>query len=135
MKKILIAAFIATHLMTAASAADLTEVARAERTRTGAFAGARLRISLNETRSRPVRAGLTISPTVHGVRPDGSVRLRIGEGLEYDVTGPGSPELSLAGRPMGALLNDQEGSIGAATTFRPKSLGSQLLSGSRASAI
>ena len=112
MKKVLIIALLAAQLGTAASAADLVDPTRSESTRTGAFAGARLRISLDPERRERVRAGLALAPTVHVGRDDGSGRLRIGEGLEFGLSERRAPELSFGGTPLKDLTGGGEGADG-----------------------
>ena len=79
-----------------AHAADLLEEARQRETHTGAFAGARLRVSLGGVRES-TRAGMVVAPSVH-VIANGASRLRIGEGLEYGVSDRRPAGISLAGR-------------------------------------
>lgn len=112
MKKILIAALLGAQLAAPAAAADLIEDVRSEGTRTGSFAGARLRISLDGAPRERVRAGLTLAPTTHSLR-GGAARMRIGEGLEYGLTDRRGPALSLAGRPVGELAQGPRGPDGS----------------------
>lgn len=56
-------------------------------TRFGAFAGARLRLSLGGGEKARPRIGLTLAPTQQSFRADGRQRLRFGEGLELGFTG------------------------------------------------
>jgi hypothetical protein len=65
-------------------------------TRTGAFAGARLRLPLGPARTERLRAGLTVAPMVEARQSDGSVRTRFGEGLELGVSGDETVGLSFA---------------------------------------
>jgi len=103
-KKIVIAALIAAQLSGPAAAADLVDT-RSESTRQGAFAGARIRISLDSEPRERVRAGLTLAPTRHDVRPDGTARLRFGEGLEFGATERRAPGLTFAGQPVRDLAS------------------------------
>jgi hypothetical protein len=114
MKKLTIAALVAAQLASVAPApaADLIDTREQESTRTGSFAGARLRISLDREPRERVRAGLTIAPTTQSVRADGATRLRIGEGLEYGVTDRRGPALALAGRPVRELAEGPRGPDG-----------------------
>ena len=108
MTKILLAGFIAAQITTAASAADFADAARVESTRTGAFAGVRLRVSLDGQPRERVRAGLALAPTLHVGREDGSERLRIGEGLEFGLSDRRPAHLSIAGRPLQELVREGE---------------------------
>lgn len=102
LKKIAIAALISGQLASPAMAADLVD-GRTESVRTGAFAGLRLRVSLDAEPQERVRGGLTFAPTRHDVATDGSARLRMGEGLEYGLSDRRAPELRFAGRPVREL--------------------------------
>lgn len=64
--------------------------------RMGAFAGARLRLSLGGPERR-IRGGLTFAPTHHRASLDGETRLRFGEGFEYGLVGRGPATLSILG--------------------------------------
>lgn len=113
MRKLMIAALLAGQAATPAVAADLVDT-RSENVRQGAFAGARLRISLDREARERVRAGVTIAPTRHDVRSDGTARLRLGEGLEFGATERGAPALTLAGQPV----RDLAAPVGPAGTSR-----------------
>jgi hypothetical protein len=104
MKKIAIAALIAGQLAGPAAAADLVDT-RSESMRQGAFAGARVRISLDSEPRERVRAGLALAPTRHDVRPDGSARLRLGEGIELGASERRAPGLTFAGQPVRDLAS------------------------------
>jgi len=104
MKKILVAALALTQLATPAAAAELIRDTGAQERRMGAFAGARFRVSLDREASERLRAGLTLSPTMHDLRSDGSSRLRIGEGLEFGTSEGRAPALSFAGRPVRQIV-------------------------------
>ena len=111
MIKRMIAALAAAQLAAApaaAPAAELIDGAGAEASRAGAFAGVRLRVSLDPEPSERVRAGLVMSPTTHGLRRDGSARMRIGEGLEFGLSERRSAEVSLAGRPVSEIGPEAE---------------------------
>jgi opacity protein-like surface antigen len=111
MKKILIAALLSAQVAAPAAAADLVTEARSEGGRTGSFAGARLRISLDGVSRDRVRAGVTLAPTRHELQ-GGAVRMRVGEGLEFGVTDRRGPQLSLAGRPVRELAQAGRGPDG-----------------------
>ena len=109
MKHLLIAALIGAQLLPCAAPAAAAELAaEPKRTEThmGAFAGARLRVALGGERRERVRAGLTVAPALHGVK-DGTVRLRVGEGLEFGLTERRAPALSLAGRRLSELSGSE----------------------------
>ena len=108
MKKLLIAALAGAQVIMPAAAADLDAARGAEASRTGAFAGVRLRVSLDPQPRERVRAGLAVSPTTHSLRGDGSARMRIGEGLEFGLGESRSAELSLAGRPVSEIGPEAE---------------------------
>jgi opacity protein-like surface antigen len=112
MKKLMIAALIAGQLAVPAQAAELVDARGIEGTRQGAFAGARLRVALDAAARERVRAGVTLAPTRHDVRGDGSARLRIGEGLEFGASDRLAFGLSLAGRPVAEIVQGAGGPEG-----------------------
>lgn len=112
MKKILIAALITAQTASPAAAADLVRDSSAQERRMGAFAGARLRLSLDGVARERVRGGLSVAPTMHDVRADGSARLRIGEGLEFGASDRRSPALSFGGRPLREIVQGPRGPEG-----------------------
>ena len=104
MKRLTIAALIAGQVLTAAQPALAAELAETRTHQMGAFGGVRLRVPLDDHAGRqPVRAGLTLAPTMHGRTPDGASRMRIGEGLELGFTENRPLTLSLAGTPVNRL--------------------------------
>jgi hypothetical protein len=82
-----------------ASAATLHDQEIAARQSVGAFAGGRVRIQLGG-RTAKASAGLALAPMGRSVGQDGSVRLRLGEGVDFASTNGGAPGLRLAGRPI-----------------------------------
>jgi len=123
MKKLMIAALVAGQVLTAAQPAFAADFARAEDQRAGAFGGLRLRIPLDGgPRERQIRAGLTLSPTLHSQAGDGATRLRIGEGLEFGYRSNRPLSFSLAGhdlngRRFGAAQDaDQDNGRGGLST-------------------
>jgi len=110
MRTLLVAALLAAQvgpLAGAARAADLLAEAPQRETRMGAFAGARLRVSLGAGRER-VRAGVAVAPSLHSVE-NGAPRLRVSEGLEYGFSERQPPSLSLAGRQLTDLQRTADG--------------------------
>ena len=102
MRNRLITGLIASHLVAApAAAADMVADPAMTSSRSGAFAGARLRVALGGgEQQRLVRAGLVMAPTVRSQGSDRRSILRFGEGIELGVR-QGSPlGLSIAGRPV-----------------------------------
>ncbi|MDZ4306922.1 hypothetical protein [Allopontixanthobacter sp.] len=82
------------------------EVAGAGHYETGAFAGARLRISLGGNRNQPkVRAGLTIAPTLHHRVNQSAPDINFGEGLEFGHRSGHRFSLSAAGQDIGGKKN------------------------------
>ena len=112
MKRILIAALVASQIASPAAAAELVRESSVQERRMGAFAGARLRVSLDRTARERVRGGLSFSPTMHDVRADGSARLRIGEGLELGLSERSGPGLSFAGTPVRRIVQGPGGPEG-----------------------
>ena len=118
----LIAALVAAPLLVGAqpaAAAGFEEMASVE---SGAFAGARIRLSLGgKHQDRKLRAGLTVAPTLRSQSMAGHARTRFGEGLELGFTGERPLALSLAGRPVSGLLpgggkSEDERRLGVSTT-------------------
>jgi hypothetical protein len=102
MRKVTIAALLATQLAPAAQPAFAADFAATQEQRAGAFAGLRLRVPLDGARQqRQVRAGLAFAPTLHGHGGDGSVRMRIGEGVEFGYRSGRPLSWSIAGRDLG----------------------------------
>jgi hypothetical protein len=110
MRKLLIAAVVLAQLAPCATSVQAAELAAGpqQQTRMGAFAGARLRVSLGG-KKQTVRAGLMAAPSVRSVK-DGASSLRIGEGLEYGLTDRRpQPGLSFAGRQIGSGKHRPDG--------------------------
>ncbi|HEX8192721.1 MAG TPA: hypothetical protein VF552_07445 [Allosphingosinicella sp.] len=105
MKKVMIAALLAAQLAVPAQAADLVDTRTSENMRSGGFAGARVRVSLDAEPRERVRAALTLAPTRHDVRGDGSARVRFGEGLEFGMTDRRGASVSFAGTPVRDLVS------------------------------
>ena len=113
MKRIAIAALIAAQTIAQpAFAADFGDQQTVSTQRQGAFAGARLRVPLGGEASGKARAGLAVAPVLQGRQADGTVRTRLGEGVEFGFTGGKKAELSLAGRPMSQLTQGRTGPDG-----------------------
>jgi hypothetical protein len=55
---------------------------------------------------------VTLAPTRHDLRGDGSARLRFGEGLEFGLSDRRAPGLSLAGRPVAEIVQGAGGPEG-----------------------
>ena len=104
MKYPTIAAFVAAQLLATTQPAFAAELAENQTQQMGMFGGVRLRVPLDGgAESRPVRAGLTIAPTLQTRNLDGEIRTRIGEGLEVGHTGDAPLQVSLAGTPLSQL--------------------------------
>ena len=102
MRKVTIAAVLAAQLASAAQPAFATDFAAPQDQRAGVFAGFRLRVPLDGTpHQRQVRAGLAVAPTMHSLSRDGTLRLRIGEGMEYGFRSNRPLSFSLAGQDLG----------------------------------
>jgi len=111
MKIIVSAALIAAQLAAVAQPAFAAEIQREATAATGAFGGLRLRLPLDGHRNRRTpQLGLAFAPTVHAISEDGAARMRLGEGLEFGISGRGTaPALSIAGRRLGAAQDGQNG--------------------------
>ena len=113
MKTSLIAAVLVAQVLpfaAPAEAAELTAGPQQHDTRMGAFAGARLRIALGDGQRERVRAGLAVAPAMHRIQNDGSMRMGIGEGLEYGFTEKRAPGVSVAGLRISDMQRGPEGS-------------------------
>jgi hypothetical protein len=112
-RKPTIAALVAAQLLGVAQPAAAADLFERDSQRIGAFAGARLRLSLGGGREEQrLRAGLTLAPTMHSRAAGGGIQLRIGEGLEYGVAGREPMRLSLGGMPVNRLVQGGTGPDG-----------------------
>lgn len=109
MKKLLIAALVASQIATPALAQNYSPVRETE---TGTFSGVRVRVPFGGTAREPVRAGLAFAPVARTEHLDGRVRTRIGEGLEFGFNGRGPAQFSLAGTPVNRLVGGRTGPDG-----------------------
>jgi hypothetical protein len=103
MKRLTITALLGGQLLAAAQPAMAANLAQTQPQRMGAFAGFSLRLPLDGARRQPIRAGLALAPTMSSPGADGAVRTRIGEGLEFGVTGRQPLRLTLAGQDVRRL--------------------------------
>lgn len=105
MKRMTIAALAAAQLLGAAGPASAADLVSAEETRAGAFGGLRISVPIDGVRRdvRPIRAGLTIAPTLQARNLQGETRTLIGQGFELGIAGRGPVTLSLAGTRLDRL--------------------------------
>jgi hypothetical protein len=101
MRILLMVSLAAAQIATPAAAAEIVQDAEVARTRSGGFAGARVRLSLDPQERRPLRAGLVVAPVAQAIADDGRVSTRFGEGAELRIRSGGPPVLSLAGQELG----------------------------------
>lgn len=98
MKRSIVAALIAGQILASAEAAQAADFAESRDVRTGAFAGARLRMPIgSDPERRGIQAGLTLAPTMRATASDGRSRLGIGEGVELGFRQREPVALRLAG--------------------------------------
>ena len=109
MRKLLIGALIAGQALGGTAPAFAQGFASAQETRTGAFAGVRIRMPFGGASREPLRAGLAFAPAVRTETQDGRVRTRIGEGLEFGLRGREPAQFSIAGRNFRQLNAQGEG--------------------------
>jgi hypothetical protein len=101
MRKISIAALLATQPLAVAQPAFAADFAAAPEQRAGAFGGFRLRVPLGgRPGTQRLRAGLAIAPTLSSRAGDGETRMRIGEGLEFGFRSGRPLSFSLAGQDL-----------------------------------
>lgn len=113
MKTLTIAALLAGQALAATQPAFAAELSENRTRQVGAFAGFRLRAPLDgNAQERQVRAGLTVSPVMHGRTMSGESQVRIGEGLELGIAGDQPIRLSLAGTPVSQLAQGPAGPDG-----------------------
>ena len=113
MKRLMIAAVLAAQLVAAAQPAFAAELTDTTTRQVGAFGGMRVRVPLDgRAGEQRIRAGLTLSPTMHSRDLRGHSQLRIGEGLELGVNGGDRVVLSLAGTPVSRLAQGPAGPDG-----------------------
>lgn len=104
MKKLTIAALVIAQTLAAAQPAVAAQHFGQQQRQMGAFAGVRLRVSLDGPQAeRGVRAGLALAPAVRSQRSDGATRTQLGEGLELGVAPNRPVTLSLAGTRVDRL--------------------------------
>jgi hypothetical protein len=112
MKKLLIVALVTGQLLVHAAPASAQGSTSLRDTEMGAFGGVRVRIPFGGPARERVRAGLALAPTSRTDYQDGRVRTRIGEGLEFGVSGRGPMQFSLAGTPVNRLAQGRTGPDG-----------------------
>lgn len=119
MKLTLIAALLTAQLAATPSLGATLAPVEASHVRTGAFAGALLRITLGGNDSGQARAGLGIGPLRTAQGADGRIRTSFGEGLEFGSRAGATPQLSFAGRSLDQirLQADAEGDKGGVPTW------------------
>jgi hypothetical protein len=112
MKKLTIAALLASQLLGTAAPAFGQSYAPVRDTETGTFAGLRVRMPFGGAAREPLRAGLAFAPTQRTGYQDGHIRTHIGEGLEFGVVGREPLQFSLAGTPVNRLAEGRTGPDG-----------------------
>lgn len=113
MKRVLIASLVATQLSSSpAVAATIEDYAPAAQTRGGAFAGARLRVTLGGRDAGEARAGLTLAPLSESRAENGAPALRFADGVELGVRSGEPLSLSIAGAPASRLVESPAGPTG-----------------------
>ena len=83
---------------------------RAMVTETGTFAGARFRLPLGGSKTKPKpQLGLTFAPMLRLQGAHGRSQMRIGEGVAFGLTGSErTAKLSFGGRPLSAFATNAE---------------------------
>lgn len=94
MRKILIAMTMSALMVGEAHAADWQNQAEI---RTGAFVGARLKLSLGDRHDAKPHAQLALAPSRSSISSAGFIRTRIGEGAAFDLQPGSKPSLMIAG--------------------------------------
>ncbi len=116
-KQLTMAALVSAQLGIAAAPAAAADLGRAEEQRMGTFGGLTVRVPLDGSRrDHPVRAGLTLAPTLATRGSDGSSTTRIGEGLEFGYRSDAPIGVSLAGRRLSAQQGEEEEDDGNVST-------------------
>lgn len=78
-------------------------------TRSGTFAGARLRIPFGHSATAKPRLAVTLAPMLRSEAENGRVARRFGEGLAFGFAGgERSAKLSFGGRPLSAFSSRDE---------------------------
>ncbi len=110
MKKLLIAALVATQAPGTAAPAFAESYAPVRETEAGAFGGVRVRIPFGGNQREPVRAGIAFAPTSRTDYQDGRIRTRFGEGVEFGFRTGRPISMSIAGRDLSSFrLNAAQG--------------------------
>ena len=113
MKYVVMAALAAGQIAVAAQPAFAAELTDGQSQQIGAFGGVQVRVPLDGgAERRPIRAGLTIAPTLQTRNLSGETRTRIGEGLEVGLAGDAPVRISLAGTPVSQLARGPAGPDG-----------------------
>lgn len=117
MKTLMIgAAFIAAQLAAAPAVAASLEPVETSATRTGGFAGARLRIQLGGREAGRAQAGLNIGPVRSAQATDGRIHTSFGEGVAFGIAGESAtPQLTFAGRSLDEIRLKADGKGGVPT--------------------
>lgn len=110
MKILVSAALVTSQVAVAAQPAFAAEIQREAAAATGTFGGLRLRVPLDGSRAGGAPSlGLAFAPTVHSMNESGEARMRIGEGLEFGISGRRQTlALSIAGRRLSAAQDNGE---------------------------
>ncbi len=115
-KQLTMAALVSAQLGLAAPAAA-ADLARIEEQRMGTFGGLTVRVPLDASRrDHPVRAGLTVAPTLATRDSDGRSMTRIGEGLELGYRSDAPLGVSIAGRRLSAQQGEEQDEDGNVST-------------------
>ena len=104
-----LAMLAAVQLVAGQAAAATLEPVEAGPVRAGAFAGARLTVTLGGAGHRQLRGGLGLGPLRTGQLADGRIVRHFGEGLQLGPTGRGGFALSAGGRQVIGPVHAREG--------------------------
>ena len=102
MRRVLIAIMVSALMAGEAQAAEWQN--QGAEVRTGAFVGAKLKLSLGDRADAKPHAQLAIAPSRSSISNAGFIRTRIGEGAAFELRPGGKPELMLAGMPADSAL-------------------------------
>ena len=112
MKKLTIAALIASQILAAAPpafAAPLDDRVEITDQRRAAFAGARVRIPFGGAEAGRARASLALTSVGHSQSADGRIRTRFSDGIELGLTPQRPLTLSIGGAPVAERLAAAQG--------------------------
>jgi opacity protein-like surface antigen len=117
MKKLVATAALAAQFMSGPAVAASLQPVEFGAARSGAFAGARLKLPIGGREPGQMRAGLGIGPMLSAQGTDGRIRTSFGDGLEFGMRESSPARLSIAGRSLDEIRLQADGKKGGVPTW------------------